>query len=297
MSGRADGLELAHLRTLVALAEEGTFTDAASRLGMSQPSVSRTLARLEATIGVLLVQRTTRSLRLTDAGQICYDAAVPVLLALDAMVDAAAGRVAPLRLGYSWAAFGAATSDILRAWRELYPDLPLEVHRIDDRSAGLTNGSVDVAISRDDVHDSGVRVEPIFREGRMAAVPTGSPLADRPTLALADLADEVIALVPTIGTTTLDLWPAQERPRRFVEVANTDEWLMAIASSEAVGVTPESTPTQHPHPGVRFVPMPSAPRVTVSLVWPAGRAHPSLADFVSVVRDCLDPNVALPPGR
>ena len=90
-----------------------------------------------------------------------------------------------------------------------------------------------------------------------------------------------------MGTTTLDLWPEAARPARVVEVTNTDEWLMTIASGEAVGVTPESTPTQHPHPGVRFVPLPDAPRLTVSLVWPKDRQHPALADFVSVVHDCI----------
>jgi DNA-binding transcriptional LysR family regulator len=287
MGGRADGVELTHLRVLVALAEEGTFTDAGIRLGLSQPAVSRALSRLEAVLGVQLVRRTTRSLSLTDAGRAGYDAALAVLQALDAVVDATQGRMAPLRLGYSWAAFGQHTSDILRAWRELHPEVTLEVHRVDDRGAGLANGSVDVAISRDVVDDPWLQVEPVFREGRMAAVPGDSALAGRSGLILADLVAEVIVLVPTMGTTTLDLWPPAARPSRVIEVTNTDEWLMAIASGEAVGVTPESTPTQHPHPGVRFPPLPDAPWLTVSLVWPRDRVHPALADFVTVVHDCI----------
>jgi DNA-binding transcriptional LysR family regulator len=285
-------IEGRHLRVLVALAEEGTFTDAAIRVGMSQPAVSRALAGFEALLGVQLVRRTTRSLSLTAQGQACYSAAVTALLALDSVRDAAHGRVRALRLGYAWAAFGRHTSLILRTWREEYPDLPLEVHRVDERSAGLSKGLVDVAIRRDVVRDpareAGIRVEPIFREGRMAAVPAGSALAGQPSLTLADLADQVLALAPAIGTTTLDLWPPHARPDRVVEVTNTDEWLMAIASGEAVGVTPESTVSQHPHPGVRFVPLPDLDGVTVSLVWRQDRAHPALADFVAVVRRCVD---------
>jgi len=283
-----DAIEVRFLRVLVALAEEGTFTDAAIRLGTGQPAVSRTLARFEAVLGVQLVQRTTRSLRLTEAGRACYTAALDALSALDAVVAAAQGRSRPLRLGYAWAAFGGATSAILRTWRELHPDVPLEVHRVDERSAGLRTGLVDVAVRRDVVDDPGVRVETILEEGRMAAVPDGSALAHRSTLTLTDLSGHVAALAPGTGTTTLDLWPPDARPGRVVEVTNTDEWLMSIASGETVGVTAASTAAQHPHPGVRFVPVPDAPAITVSLVWPVSGAHPALPEFLAVVRRCLD---------
>jgi DNA-binding transcriptional LysR family regulator len=283
----AGGVEVTHLRVLVALADEGTFTDAAIAVGMSQPAVSRALARFEAILGVQLVRRTTRTLSLTDAGQAAYDAAVSVLHGLDALVDAASGRIRPLRLGYSWAAFGPYTNDILRAWRDDHAEVPLEAHRVDERDAGLRRGAVDIAIRRGPVDEAGVRVEPLFDEGRMAAVPTVSAFAGRGRLTLADLVDEVIALVPAIGTTTLDLWPADARPARFVEVTNTDEWLMAISSGEAIGVTPESTSTQHPHPGVRYVPMPDVPRTTVSLVWATQRPHPAIAEFVELARACV----------
>ena len=287
--GEDGEVEVRHLRVLVALAEEGTFTDAAIRLGLSQPAVSRALARFEAIAGVRLVQRNTRSLSLTPAGQACYDAAVTALPAFDAVLRAARGQVRPLRLGYAWAAFGRHTSAVLRGWREEYPQVPLEVHRVDERSAGLRTGLVDVTVRRGEVTDPGVRVEPILDEGRMAALPVGSPLAGRSELTLADLAHEVIALAPGIGTTTLELWPPQARPTRAVEVTNTDEWLLAIASGEAVGVTPEATQTQHPHPGVRFVPLTGVPDLTVSLVWRPDRPHPAIADFVALVRRRVTP--------
>ena len=283
----ADTIEVRFLQVLVALAEEGTFTDAAIRLRTGQPTVSRTLARFEAALGVRLVERTTRALSLTPAGQACYAASRDALAALDAVVDAAQGRVRPLRLGYAWAALGASTSAVLRAWREQHPDVALEVHRVDERSAGLRTGFVYVAVRRDAVADPHVHVEPIFDEGRLAAVPAGSALAERGTLALADLADQVVALSPVAGTTTLELWPPASRPSRVVEVTNTDEWLLAIASGEAVGVTAASTAHQHPHPGVRFVPLPDVPGITVSLVWPVRGAHPAVLDFVAVVKACV----------
>ncbi len=282
--GGVDGIDARSLRVLVAIAEEGTFTDAAIRLGVGQPAVSRALARFEALLGVRLVERTTRSLRLTPAGRDCYAAAVEALAALEAVAAAARGSVRPLRLGWSWAAFGPWTTDVLRAWREQQPGTPLEMHRVDDRDAGLRAGLVDVTVRRGPVDDPGVHVEPLFTEGRLAAVPAGSPLASRAELTLEELADEVVALAPAAGTTTLDLWPSDHRPTRVREVANTDEWLLAIAAGDAVGVTPASTPTQHTHPAVVFVPLPGAPPLDVSLVWPERGAHPAVPALLAVVR-------------
>src|SRR5262249_43809460 len=141
-----DELELRHLRVLVALAQEGTFTDAAIEVGLSQPAVSRCLARLETLIGVDLVSRTTRSLELTPAGQAALPAALTALEAVDSFVEAARGAGLRVRLGYTWAAFGRHTDRILQLWRGEHPDMPIEIHRIDDRAAGLDRGQVDVAI-------------------------------------------------------------------------------------------------------------------------------------------------------
>jgi DNA-binding transcriptional LysR family regulator len=287
---RADSIGPRQLRVLIALAEEGTFTDAAIRLGMSQPAVSRALGRLEQTLGVRLVQRTTRSLTLTSAGRACAQAAATALLAIDAVVQAAQGRPVPLRLGYAWAAFGQYTNAILRGWREQYPHVPLEIHRVDERDAGLARGLVDVAVQRGPVDEPGLAVERIFEEGRLAAVPAGSRLADRTSLSLADLSAEQIALAPLAGTTTLDLWPSAARPVRTIQVTNTDEWLIAIASGEAVGVTAESTAFQHPHPGMQFIRLQDVPAIAVSLVWRnsgSPPAHSALSDFISLVHRCV----------
>lgn len=64
-------VELRQLRCLVAIVETGTFTDAAIELGISQAAVSRTLASLEAELGVRLLRRTTREVALTAAGAGC----------------------------------------------------------------------------------------------------------------------------------------------------------------------------------------------------------------------------------
>lgn len=275
-------IELRHLQALVALTEEGTFTDAAIRLGVTQSAVSRMIVALEQSLDTKLVQRTTRSVALTAAGARCYRACVLALAAVDDVGNAAHGRSRPLRLGYSWSALGRFTSDVLQGWRTAHPDVRLEVHRIDERVAGLTRGAVDVAVIRGQIDEPGIVTHRIFSESRMAAVPATHALADRQAVQLHELTDSTMLTTAT-GTTTLDLWPLHDRPRSTLRVDNIDEWITEIAGGLAIGVTTESTAAQHAHPGIRFLPITDTTPVSVYLAWPGHHGHPATRTFAALV--------------
>jgi DNA-binding transcriptional LysR family regulator len=81
------GLELRHLRYLVAVAEAGTFTRAAERLFIAQPSLSQQIGRLEQLVGTPLLHRRRDGVRLTAAGAVLLDAARNVLAAVDHAVS------------------------------------------------------------------------------------------------------------------------------------------------------------------------------------------------------------------
>lgn len=283
----AAGIELRHLRALVAVGQEGTFTDAAIRLGVTQSAVSRTIVALERILDAHLVRRTTRSVELTPAGERCYRSALVALAAADDVVRETRGGVRPLRLGYAWSALGRFTSPVLQRWRTEHAGIPLEIHRVDDRGAGLTTGHADVAVVRGEFEEPGVTVRRIFTEPRMAALPVAHPLSGAGSVRLADLRDNVVLLTAT-GTTRLDLWSPEHRPRSSVRVDNIDEWLTEIAGGLAIGVTVESTAAQHAHPGVVFIPILDAEDVPVHLAWPQHRPHPAVVDFVALVRDVVD---------
>ena len=284
-------LELRHLAALVAVAEEGTFTDAAVRLGVTQSAVSRMIVGLEEAVGVPLVNRTTRVVALTDAGERCRAAAARALAAVDDVRAAALGTVRPLRLGYAWSALGGHTTAVLRAWRSQHPDVALEVHRRDEVDGGLARGRSDVAVVRGGVDLPGTVSRHVLDEAPLAVVPVGDPLAARPSLTLADLTDRTVLTSPH-GTTSAALWPEPPRPG-FLRVDNTDEWLTEIAGGLGVGVTAAGTAWQHAHPGLVYVPLTDAPPVAVRLVWPRQGAHPAIADFVALVTEVV---AAAAPG-
>ncbi|MGW5419122.1 LysR family transcriptional regulator [Streptomyces sp. NPDC003943] len=277
-------IELRHLRCFLAIAEEGNLTRAAARLHLTQPAVSRTLAALEKHMGARLVDRSTHHVSLTPEGRDVRDRAAAAVAAFDAAVDPARLHHRPLRLGHAWSAFGPYTTPLLRRWQREHPGTPLELLRIDDRTAGLLRGEVDAALLRGPVEIPGLAAEELLTERRVAAVPADSPLATRDTLTLAELATQTAILNPVSGTTTLDLWPPAARPRSTLTVANTDDWLTAIAAGRGIGVSAASTAALHPHPGVAYRPLPDAPPLPVLLAWRDGDRHPATGELVEMAR-------------
>ncbi|MFI6436721.1 LysR family transcriptional regulator [Streptomyces sp. NPDC050759] len=280
-------VELRHLRAFLVIAEEGNITRAATRLRLGQPALSRTLRRLEDHLGVRLVDRSTHHLELTAEGRTFRDKAAVALAAVETALDPRGLTSWPLRLGHSWAALGDHTITLLRRWDEAHPDIPLELLRIDDRTAGLTQGKVDAALLRGEVTAPGLRTEPLGSEKRVVVMASDSPLAALPQVGLTDLTAHRIALNTVSGTTTMDLWPPTAQPLATLEVTNTDEWLMAIAAGRAVGISTTATPGNHTHPALVFRPLADAPDVPLVLARREGPGHPALPDLIALTHEIL----------
>lgn len=143
--------EMADLTAFLAVAEEGSFTRAAARLGMTQPALSQIIRRLEARMGIRLLLRTTRSLSPTEAGAQLLDTLAPALAGLDdtmaaisALRDKPAGTV---RINAVEHAAEAYIYPALRVLLPNYPDIRVEV--------AVDYELVDIAAER---FDAGVRL-------------------------------------------------------------------------------------------------------------------------------------------
>ncbi|WP_181763736.1 LysR family transcriptional regulator [Streptomyces albidus (ex Kaewkla and Franco 2022)] len=292
-------VELRHLRAFLAIAEAGSVTSAAAVLRISQPALSRTLRQLEQHLGVRLVDRTTHHLELTTDGRRFREKAAVAVAAVNEALDPARLHPWPLRLGHAWSAFGRHTTPLLRRWKETFPETPLELLRVDDRTGGLLSGKVDVALVRAQMvpqDAEGLLGEWLCNESRVAAVPADSELARKEgALTLEDLSRHPIALNTVSGLTTLDLWPEEIRPdaSATVRVANTDDWLGAIAAGSAVGTSTSATAEMHPHPGVVYRPLAGTEDVPLMLFWretPMGSGrpgHPAVPQLVELALDVL----------
>jgi DNA-binding transcriptional LysR family regulator len=146
-------VELRHLRYFVAVAEELNFSRAARRLHMAQPPLSVAIRQLERELGVTLLRRSTRDVRLTDAGSAFLQGARDTLAELDRSVAlarrAAAGEIGRLRVAFSWGARFVTLPALGRAFRERHADVELLTEEMWNARmpAALRSGAVDLAVS------------------------------------------------------------------------------------------------------------------------------------------------------
>lgn len=260
-------LELRHLRALVAVVDEGGFTDAGAALGISQASVSRAIAALERALGAPVLHRASRELSLTCTGARVIGHARRVLEEAATITRVAAEAPGELRVGYAWAALGRHTTTAQQRWSAAHPGSELRFVQSITPTAGLAEGTADIAVLRRPVDDERFTTVLIGVERRYAAMSSTDPLARRRSLTLNDFTGRTIAMDDLTGTTTPDLWPADAGPAATRTVHGVDDWLTLIAAGHAVGISSEATARQHPRPGVVYRPLRDAQPIAVWLAW------------------------------
>lgn len=171
-------MNLGHLSIFRAVAEEGSVSRGAQRLMISQPAVSKQLAHFERSLGVRLLERLPRGVRLTDAGEVLLDFARRISAleeqahnALDELRGLRRGR---LRLGASPTAGVYLLPDVLVRFRRKYPEIQtsLDVERSSVIEQGLLDGGLDLGITEMFSGSSQVEAN-VFRHDEL--VPIASP--------------------------------------------------------------------------------------------------------------------------
>ncbi|MGV9315038.1 LysR substrate-binding domain-containing protein [Streptomyces sp. NPDC003691] len=190
---------LSQLRAFAAVAEHLHFRDAAAAIGMSQPALSGAVSALEETLGVQLVERTTRKVLLSPAGERLAARAKAVLDAVGELMEEAAAVRAPftgvLRLGVIPTVAPYLLPDVLRLVQGTYPDLDLQVHEEQTSSLldGLAAGRLDLLLLAVPLGVPGVTEIPLFDEDFVLVTPGGHPLGGRH-----DLPREVLRELPLL---------------------------------------------------------------------------------------------------
>lgn len=276
-------VELRHLRSLVAVIEEGTFTDAGIELGMSQAAVSRHVAALESVLGVRLLHRTTRSVSLTPAGERVLRHARRALAVVADLRQEALDGVSTIRVGYAWSALGKHTPEFQRRWGAALPHHELRLTRTNTPTAGLLEGTSDVAILRRVPEATNIELVLIGVEKRYCAMSGDDPLASRRTVTLAQVAAAPLAIDHRTGSTRLDLWPDDGQPHHTIATEDVEDWLTVISSGKARGVTTESTAQQYRRRGLTYRAVRDAAPVPVYAAWVRSDRSPALQDIITLL--------------
>jgi DNA-binding transcriptional LysR family regulator len=203
----SDTVELRHLATFVAVAEEGSFTRASDRLHVVQSAVSAGVRKLERELGATLFDRSTHRVRLTDAGRALLPEARATLAAATAArdaVEAVRGGVRGTVLLGTMQAQGMRAIDVpglLARFRREHPGVEVHIRHAAGGSSEMAEqvreGRLDLAFVALPVRELlGVELRPLASEPIVAAVPVTHPLAARRSVGLAALAGEPMVEFP-----------------------------------------------------------------------------------------------------
>lgn len=190
-------MELRHLRYFVAVAEEGSLTNAAERrLHTAQPSLSRQIRDLELEVGVKLLERKARGIALTPAGRVFLDHARLALMQIEVACDAARRSEEPAKPGFVIGFLPGQEviwlTETLRILREELPDveITLTTKSSPELADGLMQGKFDVALLRRETLTAGLAFKFLIKEPLIAILPTGHRLAARKAVRPKELAGE-----------------------------------------------------------------------------------------------------------
>jgi DNA-binding transcriptional LysR family regulator len=198
-------VELRHLRYFVAVAEMENVSRAALKLHVSQPALSRQIRDLEDELGFSLLERTAKSVRLTDAGRAFLDNARALLQNADEAVTkaraVASAEPAELHVGYSPTPTAEILPKILRAFQRAMPNVHVRSHDWSNKDIldGIRDGRLQLGLivppaKASALHD--VRYEELFHERVCVAVAPQHPFARRRAIPITEVAAE-----PLIGLT------------------------------------------------------------------------------------------------
>lgn len=188
-------VELRQFRYFIAVAEELHFSRAAERLHLDQPTLSRHIRRLEEKLGVRLLDRTTRSVTLTGAGQAFLEKAREVIeaahSAVNAAVDAGGGR-GVLRVGMMVQVAEPLRSAAFNLFEQRHPDVELKPmsYPFVDPACGLESGETDIAFVWLPIPHPQIETEPLFEEPRYFIVANNHRLAGRRNIRREEVEDE-----------------------------------------------------------------------------------------------------------
>lgn len=288
-------MDMMSLQCFVALVDTERFTAAAELMFMSQPSFSRRIKELEAELGLLLVERSTRRIRITEAGKIVYRYACNILQEERRMRDELKiedGKEKPSvticypSLMLNW------ISGLFTYLKEKLPGITVHYYLADGDAAdignGLMEGRCDLMIfpehSLNQLHD--VQYLPLMKSPYCSVLSESSQLGKKENVEIEDLKELTILHFGTVGVQKMehDIMLALRKngcyPPRIEYVFNLDEMEFRIAMGNSYAILP-SFLKDYSSKKLQFVPIKNFPlngdRVCI---WKSDNKNPVLKDVI-----------------
>jgi DNA-binding transcriptional LysR family regulator len=291
-------MDLRQLRYLVALSEERSFTRAAAREHIAQPALSQQIQRLEREVGLSLVERTTRSVVVTDAGRMLIARARTMLAELEAANEELQSlrgvQTGHVKIGAMHTMGPVDISLTLAGYHQLHPGIELTVREqsSEELAEMLRVDELDLAFLSvtERIESHGLGLHQLVSEELVVLLPPGHRLADRDVVRMRELADEQFVSFRE-GSRLRELLVGAGRengfeptvmlssnePQRIRRLVSRGMGVAILPQSDAIGPGAEVA--------VRRLTRPSLSR-DITLAWRHGRRHPpAVARFLSMCRE------------
>jgi DNA-binding transcriptional LysR family regulator len=296
-------LDARRLRIFAAVAEEGSFTAAADSLYLSQSAVSQQMAILEREVGLPLMERRPRGIRLTDAGQLLAER-TRSLLAEMARVEHEMHRLAGAPQQVRLGAFPTAGAHLIpltvQSYRRQHPDsqLVLSAVHASDAAAQLREGSIHVGLVWDydfapQAEEPGLHRLPLLEEPLRVVLPLGHPAGAQTELSLESLAQEpwVVRAHRPPHADAFDRLCAEAGFEPHV-VFTADDYQSVqglVAAGIGISLVPDlSLVAQRPDVVIRPLMSPGRQRRIAALTLPASRPLPAVVQLLAVLREVAE---------
>jgi DNA-binding transcriptional LysR family regulator len=294
--------DLGHARSFVAVAEEMHFGRAAARLNLTQSPLSRQIQMLEQTLGVTLLERTTRAVRLTPAGRTFLAEAYRVIAAAESAARltqrAARGESGTIRLSFTAASAYRILPRIVSQIRRSLPDVDLVLEEMvsDEQIQALEENRVDVGLLRPTPAlldpRTPIATATIAQEQLLLAVPRSHRLASGDAPTIQDLDGEaLVTWSPRGGRYFIDLLEnlftaAGIRPRVVQRVNQLHAMLALVGADIGVALVPDSAVSiGMSNVLLRPLTAPDTARPRLSLAWRRDNPNPCLLSFRAAITD------------
>jgi DNA-binding transcriptional LysR family regulator len=284
-------LDLRRLRYFVLVADELSFTRAATLLHMTQPALSRQIRFLEEDLGVVLLERDRRGTALTDAGRQLLEDARPILAssaALERRARVAARGEVRFTIGFMP---GVDATPIIRKFTAFASHLRIDFlyTSIIDQVDYLLDGRVDVCFVRLPIPTRSLTVVPLFPEPRVAALPDDHPLATSDALSIDELRDLPLLQDPRDVPEWRGItgWQPAGYAKPGPRPPTIEESLERVASSAGFYVLPAGLASYYHHAHIRYVPLQDVEARMVALAHTTHRTMPELHQFAEIAKELL----------
>ncbi len=289
--------DLNQLRCFVTVAEELHFGRAAARINMTQPPLSRQIQLLEHIIGATLLERTSRSVRLTPAGQGFLPEARRILKLAESASQMvrriSLGKTGALKIGFTASTAYEFLPELIAACREHLPDVDLSLKEMvsGEQLEALASGQLDVVLLRPPIGRPELMSMRVAAEPLLAAIPHGDSLADSDTISYEDFDGKpFIMFSPYKSRYFHDLLVAQFTkadilPRYVQHLSQVHSVLALVHAGLGLAIVPSAAAMLH-YSGVHLKPLSSRSPVLAELfmVWRRDNESPLLPVLVNIAR-------------